>query len=191
VHDPHVLVSGSYDFIKNLDWMKQLAGDITKFDNTLFGFVKLSKTASGGGDGIYWPAMAIVLASAGAQYYQTKQLSPVDKNARKLRHILKEAGEGHQADNAEINAAMGRNMRYFVPVMIFLVTLNIPATLALYLLTGSLVALAQQAYLLRQDVTKLEASVDKTPVEAEVVSRPTSTSNKKSKKTKSVSKRRR
>jgi YidC/Oxa1 family membrane protein insertase len=81
---------------------------------------------------------------------------PVDKDARKLRDILKAAGDGKQADQAEVNAAVGRSTQYIIPFMVFLFTVNLPAALSLYWLTGGVVALIQQSIALREDEADLE-----------------------------------
>src|SRR5690606_16974426 len=123
--------------------------------------------------GVYWPAMMIVIGSAVAQYYQSKQLAPDAKDARKLRDILREAKEGKQADQAEVNASVGRSMRFFLPAMIFIFTVNIPSALALYWLSSGVVAMIQQAIALREEVEDMEAAVDakddKKVIEGEVV----------------------
>lgn len=192
IADPHSLITFAYPSVQHLGWMQELAHNIHKFDNTLFGWVDLSRAASGK-SGVYWPAMLIVLGSAVAQYYQTKQLMPDDKEKRSLRTILKEAGAGKQADQGEVNAAVGRSTRYFLPVMIFLFTVNIPSALSLYWLTGGIVAYVQQAILLREDETEMEGLADgkgkakrdlaKIP-EAEVVKKPTNAAKKASKRKK-------
>jgi YidC/Oxa1 family membrane protein insertase len=186
IHDPQAIISFAYPALQHLSWMQHLAHNIHMFDETLFGIVDLSKAALGQG-GIYWPAMVIVVASAMSQYYQAKQLMPQDENQRGLRDILKSAGEGQQADQAEVNAAIGRSTRYFLPVMIFIFTVNLPSALSLYWLTGGVVAYIQQAYILRQDETEMEKiadkpgkDVDKIP-EAEIV-KQTKPKSKKAKR---------
>lgn len=160
VNDPHSLVNFSYPAIQHLGWMQHLAHNIHAFDNTLFGFVNLTRTASGSGHGVYWPAMVIVILSAIAQYYQSKQLMPSDKSARGLRAILKESGRGKQADQSEVNAAVGRSTRYLLPVFIFFITVNLPAALSLYWLTGGVVAFIQQGIALREGETDMEKIAD-------------------------------
>lgn len=159
IDDPHNLVTFAYPWLQHLPWMKQLAHNIHLFDNTLLSWVDLGRSASSKA-GIYWPAMLIVLGSAIAQYYQTKQLMPDDKEKRSLRTILKEAGDGKAADQSEVNAAVGRSTRYFLPVMIFLFTVKIASALSLYWLVGGIVAYIQQAILLREDESEMEAIAD-------------------------------
>jgi YidC/Oxa1 family membrane protein insertase len=160
ISNPHNLVTFAYPSLQHLSWMKQLAGNIHLFDNTLFGVIHLNRTAFNPGGGIYWPALLIVLGSAIAQFYQSKQLMPSTPDQRGLREILKSAGNGQEADQAEVNAAVGRSTRFLLPVMIFLFTVNLPAELSLYWLTGGVVAYVQQAIILRSDETEMEAIAD-------------------------------
>lgn len=161
ISNSHNLVTFTYPFIRHLSWMQILAGNIHRFDNTLFGMVDLSRSALVRGGGIYWPAMLIVLGSAVAQYYQAKQLMPTTDDQRGLRAILRDAGQGKQTDQSEVNAAVGRSTRYLLPVMIFLFTVNIASALSLYWLTGGVVAFIQQSLVLRKDETEMETIVDK------------------------------
>ncbi len=167
IDNPQQIIDFSYPFIRDLGWMKELAADIGRLDETLFGIVDLKRAALSN-QGTYWPAMIIVIGSAVAQYYQSKQMMPEDKNARKLRHILREASKGEEADQAEVNAAIGRFTKYMIPFFIFIVTVNIPSALSLYWLVGGLVAMLQQARVLKDDEveieTKLHRDDPKTPI---------------------------
>ena len=194
VHDPHAIVAFAYPALQHLGWMKQVGHNIHLFDDTLFGAVNLTRSAVSK-SGVYWPAMVLVVASAVTQYYQSKQLLPQQKDARKLRDILKEAGEGRQADQAEVNAAVGRGTRYLFPAFIFIFTINYAAALSLYWFMGNLIAFIQQSIVLRKDEVEMEAlAEDASPTkdvakipEAEVVTTP----KPKTKKPKSKSKKRR
>lgn len=170
ITDPHAIVTFSYPVLQHMSWLKELASDIHKFDLTLFGVVDLTRSALEKTGGIYWPAMILVLGSALSQFFQSKQLMPVDKDARKLRDILKGASGGQKADQGEVNAAVGRSTRYFIPVMIFFFTVNIASALSLYWLVSGIVALIQQSRVLGKDEEELEG--------------PVTTSNKKSSTTK-------
>lgn len=186
IKDPQQLIDFSYPFIQDLSWMQHLAQNIQYFDNTLLNLVDLGRAALNAGGGIYWPAMLIVIGSAVAQYYQAKQLMPNEKDQRSLRAILKEAGAGKQADQSEVNAAVGRSMRYLIPIMIFIFTVNIASALSLYWLVSGLVAFIQQSIVLNRDETEMEAignapnkkNVAKIP-EAEIVTKKGPSKNKK------------
>lgn len=194
VLDPHTIITFTYPFVREIAWIRVLANDIHQFDATLFGFVDLTKAAVMKTGGIYWPAMFIVVSSAVTQYFQSKQLLPDNKDSRSLRKILKDAGSGKQAEQGEVNAAVGRSTRYFLPVMIFLITVNIASALSLYWLTSGIVAYIQQARVLGRDEKEMEAIADapnasgKKVIEGEVVEKPKA---KKSKSKKSSKKKRR
>ncbi len=162
IRDPQQIIEFSYGFLQNSPWLQQLATDIDQFDATLFGFVDLSQPALGP-TGIYLPALLIVVGSVVVQYYQAKQLQPADKDARKLREILKDAQEGKQADQAELNSAISRSMRILLPAMIFVFTVGIASALSLYWLTSGVVAYLQQRHVLNKDEEEMEviASTDK------------------------------
>lgn len=181
ITDPHNLVTFAYPALQHLGWMQQLGHNIHLFDNSLFGHVDLSRAALNPGKnaGVYWPAMFIVIGSAVAQYYQSKQLLPQDKNQKSLRQILKAAGNGEQADQSEVNAAVGRSTRFLLPAMIFLFTVNIASALSLYWLVGGIVAYIQQSIVLNRDEEEMEDIADKPSKnvkdipEAEIVEKPT------------------
>ena len=175
IRDPHEIVTFSYPFLHHLAWIQSLSTNIHNFDETLFGLVNLTRTAIDA-SGIYWPAMIIVIASAIAQYLQSKQLMPKTEDSRGLRAIMRDAGSGTKTDQSEVNAAVSRSTVMFVPVIVFLVSLHLAVALPLYWLTSSLMAYWQQARILNRDVAEAEASVDKPArkkVESKVVSAKT------------------
>lgn len=159
VNSPRQIVSFAYPGLQHLAWMQHLSHNIHLFDGTLFGIVDLTKSAVGT-SGVYWPAMIIAIASAAIQYLQSKQLLVTDKNARSLRMILREAGAGKEADQTEISAAVGGLTRYFIPIMVFAVTVRLASALGTYWLIGGIVAYIQQTLILREDETELEAIAD-------------------------------
>lgn len=197
ISNPHTLVSFAYPGLQHLSWIQRLSHNIHLFDNTLFGVVNLSRAAIDAGSHLYIPAMLIVIGSAVAQYYQSKQLMPTSENQRSLRTILKEAGEGKQADQSEVNAAVTGSTRFMLPVFIFLFTIKLASALSLYWLTGGVVAFIQQSIVLRRDETEMEDSTSDKPAtkdvaaipEAEIVATPAArTKVKKSAKAKKSAK---
>ena len=194
--DPHQMVDFAYPFLQDLSWLKQLAANITLFDETLFSIVDLTRPALGTG-GVYWPALIIVVASAVAQFFQSKQLVPKDKDARSLRTILREAKSGKQADQSEINASMARSTTYLLPAMVLIFTIQLPSALSLYWLVSGLVAFIQQSIILKEDTDEMEAVADKPDketgaaktkerakkaIEAEIVAKPKSSKKPATKK---------
>jgi YidC/Oxa1 family membrane protein insertase len=157
--DPSQIETFAYPFLQGLPWIEHIAQNIKEFDVTLFSVVDLTRSALGP-NGVYWPAMVIVIGSAVAQYFQSKQLTPDTKDSRSLRSILREAKTGKQADQSEVNAAVGRSTRYLLPAMIFIFTVNIPSALALYWLVGGITALVQQTIVIREDTEEMEAAAE-------------------------------
>jgi YidC/Oxa1 family membrane protein insertase len=162
LHDPHQIISFSYPTLHNLSWLHALSQDIHKFDGTLFGVIDLTKPALGK-NGLYWPAMIIVIASALTQYLQSKQLMPKSEDSRSLRQILSEAGKGKNADQSEVQAAVGSSTLFVIPLVVFFVSLGLAAALPLYWFVSSTVAYFQQARILREDATEADNLVDKSP----------------------------
>ncbi len=182
IKDPQEIVSFSYSFIQNLPWIEHLSHNIHEFDDTLVGLVDLTRAAYGP-QGIYWAGMAIALASAFAQYYQTKQLMPQSKDSRSLRSILKEAGQGKSADQTEVNAAVGRTTLYLIPGLVFVFAIHLPLALPLYWLTSSLVAIIQQHRVLHEDAAEADASVAPIAATGDKAIKPTSSGVKVTRRT--------
>jgi len=183
IKNPQEIIDFSYSFI-HFGWLDHLAQNIHLFDSSLFGVVDLTRTAIGS-KGTYWPALVIVALSAIVQFVQSKQLMPTAKDARSLRTIMSEAGQGKQADQSEVTAAVGRGTLFIIPFFVFVIGLNFAAALPLYWLVSSSVALIQQSKILKQDVAEAEAVV----TSARVVSR--SSTKPKTKKRSAKNKRRR
>ncbi len=155
IKDPRQIVEFAYGPLQNVGWLKHLAGNIGAFDNSLFGLIDLSRAALSP-VGTYWPALLLVFASAGIQFVTSRQLMPSDADARKLRHILRDAGDGKQADQAEVSAAVSRSMQYVIPAMVLIFTVNLAAALSLYWFVGGLVAYFQQRAALKDEGEDLE-----------------------------------
>jgi len=152
IKDPHVLINFSYSFL-HFGWLNQLANNIHQFDNSLFGLVDLSRSALGS-KGLYPPALVLVVLSAVVQFIQSKQLMPSGKDARSLKKILSDAGQGKKADQSEVNAAVGRGTLFLIPFFVFIFGLQFAAALPLYWLVSSAVALIQQRKILKEDVVE-------------------------------------
>ena len=159
--DPQNVVAKSWDWVRELGYMQQVTGDIGKFSEHLFGTISLTEHALKTGGGIYWPIMVLAILAAVAQYFQSKQLMPQDKDKKSLKQLFKDAGQGKQADQSDMTAAMNGTMVKIFPVMTFFIAISVPGAITLYLLVSSLVGIAQQSYMLGQDVEEMESLADK------------------------------
>jgi YidC/Oxa1 family membrane protein insertase len=161
IADPQSLVTFSYSAVQHMGWMQHIASNIHAFDNTLFGWVDLSRAAVTKAMPFYFPAFIIVVGSAIAQFFQGKQLLPTDKDSKGLRDILRQANSGKPTDQSEVNAAVGRSTMYLLPIMIFFFTISLASALSLYWLTTGVVAYIQQSIILGQDEEEMEDIADK------------------------------
>jgi YidC/Oxa1 family membrane protein insertase len=195
VDNPQAILDFTYSWVANLPWMKTLAQNISQFDATLFGVIDLSKPAISKSGAVYVPALLLVIGSAITQYFQSSQLMPTDKDARKLRHILKDASTGKQAEQSEVNAAIGRSTKFLIPIAILFFTINIASALTLYWFVGGLIALIQQSIILKEDEEELEAGSEKAAtdkvIEGEIVEKKPTTKIKTSSKKQTKKRRKR
>jgi YidC/Oxa1 family membrane protein insertase len=184
IDHPQQILDFSYPALHHLGWMQELSKNIHLFDNTLFGVIDLTNKAIGP---LYWPAVLIAAASAIMQYLQSRQLMPQNKDSRGLRQILREAGSGKTADQQEVNAAVSKGTMLFIPVLVFLFALQLPAALPLYWLTSSTVAFWQQSRILKEDAEEADDSVKVTTKKTDA--QPTKTKKAPSAKKKTAKRR--
>ena len=154
----------TYEFMKNLEPVKELIANPDSFNRMFLGFVDLTKHAISG-DGIIWFLVALAGVAAYTQFIISKQTSPTGSTKR-LRDVLAEAGEGKQPDQAELNAVMTGKMIKFLPFLMFFIMLSLPGALALYYVTSNIFAAIQQHFLLKRDAVEMDKIADepaKTP----------------------------
>ena len=154
----------TYEFMKNLEPVKELIANPDSFNRMFLGFVDLTKHAISG-DGIIWFLVVLAGIAAFTQFIISKQTSPTGSTKR-LRDVLAEAGEGKQPDQAELNAVMTGKMIKFLPFLMFFIMLSLPGALALYYVTSNIFAAIQQHFLLKRDAVEMDKIADepaKTP----------------------------
>lgn len=165
--DPNQAVDMLYGFAKSMPGVSDLVANpalITQaLTDSFWGTIDLTKSAFDNGS-IYWPLMLIALLAGILQFFQSKQLMPDTDDSRSLRDILKEEAGGKKSEQKDINAAVGKNMRYFMPLITIFFAATFPGALALYWATGAGVAIIQQKIILSRDVEEMEEIADaKTP----------------------------
>lgn len=145
----------TYDFLENIPTIKLIIEHPDKFNEKLFGVIDLTQHAISPA-GVNIALVILALIAAVTQYILSKQTMPHDGKPKRLRDILAQAGEGKQPDQAEMNAAVMQKMMKFLPIMMFLIMVNLPAALALYYAVSNIVAATQQHIILKQDEEELE-----------------------------------
>ena len=176
------LQSFSYEWVKNLSWIKHISEHRDAFDHSFLGLVDLSQKGLKVGGGIYFAAIVLAAIAAFAQYNQSKSLMMDQKESRKLKDILKAAASGEQTDQTEMTAAVSRGMLVFMPFMTFIFSISIASALSLYLLTSSLVGYIQQRRILGKDVEEMIEIAEELETNPHPSKEKTNTKNKKPKK---------
>lgn len=154
-----------YDTFEQIGPIKQLIENPDSINHVMLGFIDLSKHAISDA-GVDIALIALAILSAVTQYIMSKQTMPQQASKKTMRQIMAEAADGKQADQTEMNAIVMQNMMKFMPVMMFMIMINLPGALALYYTISNLIAVAQQAHLLKEDREELENIADETVVPA-------------------------
>lgn len=145
----------TYDFLESFGPIKRIVENPDNFNHMMLGFIDLTKHAFSP-EGVSFTLVVVAALAGIMQYISSKQIMPQHETKKTFKQIMAEAAEGKQADQAEMNAVVTRNMTKIMPVMLFLVMLNLPGALALYATISSTVAVLQQRHLLNQDEEELE-----------------------------------
>ena len=155
------LAKWTYDFLQNIGPIKAIIENPSSLNLDLFGLIDLTKHAfSNGQVSIVLVVLAIVAAVG--QFIQSKQTMPQTNN-RRLRDIMKDATEGKEADQSEINSAIMGKMIYIFPFFMLVVMLSLPGAIALYYAVTTIVAVIQQHLILREDEEELEEIASEHP----------------------------
>lgn len=155
----------TYDFLKNIEPVKELIANPDNFNQQLFGVIDLTGQAiSQNPFRIDIFILILAIGSAVTQYIMSKQITPKNKSKRTLKDIMAEASEGKQADQSEMNAIMMSKMTNFMPFMMFFVMISLPGALILYYTVSNIVAVIQQGSILKQDSEEMIEIAEKEPM---------------------------
>lgn len=106
--------------------------------------------------------LLFALGSAGLQYWVAKQQMPSNKKkGRGFKQILKEAAEGKEADQAELNNLTSGMTSKMMPIMMLLIMINLPGALVFYYFLTNLITIIQQKIIFARDDKEMEISADK------------------------------
>lgn len=107
--------------------------------------------------------LLFAIASALSQMWISRQQLPSKKTSksRTFRQIMKEAADGKEPDQAELNQIMTSQMSFMMPVMMFLIMINLPGALVFYYFVSNMFTGIQQKYVLNKKTEEMEISADK------------------------------
>ncbi len=161
---------------------QKTAGEDASYDfhPQLFGVVNLDTSASILFRGDFSVSTLIVflfaVGAAFVQYFMSRQTMPKNTKRKSFRQLMKEAEEGKEPDQADLNALTSQQMSYMMPIMMFFVMFNLPGALVFYYLISNLIAYFQQRIVLNQVDEEMEMRADKSVIkelkkikEAEVI----------------------
>lgn len=144
------------------DAVSELTVPEYKFHPKLFGVVDLDPRP-----GLTSLSAIIMLlfavASALTQYWISRQQLPSNKskNSKSFRQLMREAANGQEPDQTDISQAMTGQMSFIMPLMMFMIMINLPGALVFYYCISNILTGLQQKYLLSKKTDEMEISADK------------------------------
>ncbi len=157
----------TYEFLKFLEPVKDLIAHPNHFNETSLGFISLTGQALRTNPfAINIALMILAIGAAYTQYVMARQITPKTKSKKRLRDIMTEASSGKETDKSEMNSIMMGSMTKFLPVMMFLIIINLPGAIALYYTVQNIVAVIQQGKVLKEDTSEMIEIADEAPVTA-------------------------
>jgi len=132
-----------------------------QFEPKLFGLADLS--AQAGFSSISSVVILVfALAAAGIQFIMARQQMPTKKTAkRSFKQIMKDAAEGKQSDQAELNSVVSGQMTKLMPIMMLFIMVNMPGAIVFYYLLSNGITVVQQKFILNRGLTEMEVATDK------------------------------
>lgn len=136
------------------------------FHPTLFGIIHLDTRASNILTGDFSASTLMILlfaiASALIQYLISRQQLPSKKaQGRSFKEMMKQAAEGKEPDQNDLNAMASRQMSTMMPIMMFVIMFSLPGALVFYYLLSNTVTLIQQKIVLNRSEEEMEERADK------------------------------
>lgn len=162
-----------YGFMKGWDPIAHVLANTNSFNEKLLGVIDLTRPVIHNGNW-YIPALILAIIATFFQWYQSKQITPVNKDGKKLRDVLRGSmTAGQQTDQADLSAAMGQGMLKIIPVIAItsMVIFPIPGALLLFYAASSMVAVWQQRSVLDDDVEEMELLADKPAPKSSITKR--------------------
>ena len=137
-----------------------------QFKPTLFGVIDLSVSPN---QVLSEPSLSTIivalfaLASAATQYIVARQNDPSRKaggKRRTMRDLLKEAADGKEADQSDINAVAQGQMTFMMPLMMLFIMFNLPGAIVFYYLLNNIITTFLQKIILNRNLTEMENAAD-------------------------------
>ncbi|MBQ6461348.1 YidC/Oxa1 family membrane protein insertase [Candidatus Saccharibacteria bacterium] len=138
------------------------------FHPQLFGVINMSAKASDviNPTKFSWSAVFMLvcaIAAAMAQYFVTKQQMPSGKadKSKKFRDLIKEAKNGKEIDDSDINSLTTGQMSKMMPLMMFIIMINLHGALAFYYFLSNMITIFQQKVIYAKMRDDMDDATDK------------------------------
>ncbi|MBR3204298.1 YidC/Oxa1 family membrane protein insertase [Candidatus Saccharibacteria bacterium] len=106
--------------------------------------------------------LVFTLLACFIQYLIAQQQRPSKKSKSKsFRQLMKEAGEGKELDQADINDMSSAQMAYMMPFMLLFIMINLPGAIVFYYFLSNVLTFVQQKIVLSKTEKEMEISADK------------------------------
>lgn len=161
---PFAQTSNTADVIsKQQTYLADTSSGVYDFHPQLFGLVDLDVRATDILAGnVSISAFIVLLFALSAAIVQTLVIrqqmpSKKDKKKKTIRQMMKEAAEGKEPDQSELNSAMTGQMTKIMPIMMLFIMIPLPGALVFYFLLINIINAFQQKFIFKKDETELEA----------------------------------
>ena len=154
----------TYSQAENKEELEQPEYD---FHPQLFGVINLTVKASDVMGGKFsWSALFILFCAIMAsvvQYWATKQQMPSGKSEKKksFRELLKDAKDGKEIDDSDVNGFATGQMSKMMPIMMFMIMFNLNGALAFYYFLSNVITVFMQRSALKQAEKEMDDMTDK------------------------------
>jgi len=154
----------TYGFLKGIGPIKDLIASPDHFNQTMLGFLDLTKQAvTSNPFAINIVLFILAIGAAVTQYIMSKQTTPQQQTNKSFKDVMKETADGKKTDQSEMNAIVMSKMMKFLPFMMFFIMISLPGALVLYYTVSNLVAVVQQKRILTEDTTEMVEIADNAP----------------------------
>lgn len=138
------------------------------FHPQLFGVINMEAKASDVISPVRfsWSAVFMLVISifaAFSQYFVTKQQSPSGKSVKKkkFRDLLKDAKDGKDIQDADVSAFTTGQMSKMMPLMMFMIMINLHGALAFYYFLSNIITILQQKVIYAKMRDDMDDATDK------------------------------
>ena len=113
-----------------------------------------------------WSAVCILViavAASVAQYFATKQQMPSGKSekSRKFRDLIRDAKNGKEIDDADISSMSTAQMGKMMPIMMFVIMINLHGALAFYYFLSNMITILQQKIIYARMRDEMDDNTDR------------------------------